>query len=74
MFTTLKNGENVVAITFLFPCEILTEKKTYNALYLFAVATDTKYRNRGYMTKLLENIKKEHGLWHVPWKKEIMWE
>lgn len=55
----LKNGENVVAITFLFPCEILTEKKTYNALYLFAVATDTKYRNKGYMTKLLENIKKE---------------
>ncbi len=50
-----KDGE-IVSICFAFPCKI-QEKE---ALYIFGVATDEKFRNQGYATELLEKIKAEN--------------
>lgn len=47
---------NIVSMCFAFPCEINNKK----ALYIFGVATEEKYRNKGFATKLLEQIKAEN--------------
>lgn len=49
------NGETV-AIAFTLPCKIGER----DALYLFALATDKKHRKKGYMAKLIEEIKAEN--------------
>ncbi len=52
----LMDDGKIVSICFAFPCKI-GEK---DALYIFAVATDKDYRNKGYATKLLQQIKQEN--------------
>lgn len=52
----LKEGETVVSMLFLLPCEIVYQNNVYNARYVFAVATDKKFRSKGYMSKFLKTI------------------
>ncbi len=51
----LEKDGDIVTICFAFPCKI----KEQNALYIFALATDEDYKNRGYATELIEKIKSE---------------
>lgn len=52
----LQKGGEIVSICFAFPCKIGKKE----ALYIFGVATDEKFRNQGYATELLEKIKSEN--------------
>lgn len=49
-----KEGE-IVSMCFALPCKLQNKK----ALYIFAVATDEKHRNKGYAKELLQKIKSE---------------
>lgn len=53
-----KNGETV-SILFLLPCEMLSGGTVNNAYYLFAAATHSDKRGKGYMSQLIERIKTE---------------
>ncbi len=53
----IKQGETIIAMAFLLPCTLKTENQTTDAFYIFAAATDLKYRNMGYMSKLIEDFK-----------------
>ena len=55
----LKKQDKTVAILFLLPCELKTDSSVTDAYYLFAAATKKEYRGKGYMSELLEEIKKE---------------
>ena len=60
---TLEKYGNTVSMLFLMPCTLVMHGKKQNVNYIYAAATDRKYRGRGYMTELLNNIKKsENGL------------
>ncbi len=52
------DGE-VAAILFLLPCMIEIGDECYSAKYLYAVATAEKFKNRGIMTRFLEQICKQ---------------
>lgn len=52
----LKEDNRVVSMLFELPCEIIGKDFVKDAFYIYAVATDKEYRNRGYMTKLLKNV------------------
>ncbi len=49
----LEEDGRIVSMCFALPCKVEDKK----ALYIFAVATDENYRNKGFATKLLEKIK-----------------
>lgn len=51
-----KVDEQIVAITFLLPCEIINKDIRYPAKYVFAVTTKKEYRGKGYMKKLLNSL------------------
>lgn len=55
----IKDGQNVASMLFLLPCKLLTKEKEIDCYYLYAAATLKKYRNKGYFTTLLNQIKKE---------------
>ncbi len=57
----LKENGNIVSIGFVFPCVIKAEGKETKAYYLYALATDNFYRNRGCMRRWMDEIKKEFG-------------
>lgn len=44
-----------------------------NGKYVYAVATDSAFRNRGYASKLIEEAKKQMGdfLWLIPADEEL---
>lgn len=50
-----KINDTVVSMFFALPCSLMTGDKTYPAVYIFAVATDVKYRGKGYMSVLLSD-------------------
>lgn len=60
---TLEKDGKTVSMLFLMPCSLMLHGKGQSAHYIYAAATEKKYRGRGYMTKLLDNIKKsENGI------------
>lgn len=54
----LKDGK-LVSMLFLLPCELKTKEKSYSAAYLYAAATCPEYRGQGFMSQLIEKVKKE---------------
>ena len=56
---TLEVNGKTFSMLFLLPCEIIFENKALKAKYIFAVATDIKERGKGYMSKLLNEVKGE---------------
>ena len=51
-------GEEAAAMLFALPCKIDVGKESFDAYYLYAAATKKKYRGRGYMSGLIEELKK----------------
>lgn len=47
------------ALLFALPCEITADEKRFEAYYLYAAATKKIYRGKGYMSGLIEGLKKE---------------
>ena len=58
---TLNTENGIVSMCFLLPCEILADKK-YDGVYLYAAATRTEFRARGYMSTLIEKAKAENDI------------
>ena len=56
----LEDGGAVKSILFLLPCTLVTEKMQIPAKYIFAAATKSTDRKKGYMEKLLERVKNEN--------------
>lgn len=54
---TLKAGGRVVSMLFALPCDITFENRTEDGIYIYAAATLKEYRGKGYMNRLLENVK-----------------
>lgn len=54
-----REGE-AVAFSFLLPCLMKSENAVLPAGYIFAAATRPEYRNKGFMTRLLEQMKTEY--------------
>ena len=52
-------GEEAAAMLFALPCKIDVGKESFDSYYLYAAATKKKYRGRGYMSGLIEELKKE---------------
>lgn len=57
----LEDGGAVKSILFLLPCTLVTERCEIPAKYIFAAATKSTDRKKGYMEKLLERIKNENN-------------
>jgi len=53
----IKVNETVVSMLFALPCEIIFENSTKNAFYIFAVATKEEQRGKGYMSRLINELK-----------------
>lgn len=49
----ISNNGKIVAMLFMIPYDVIIHQKNYKALYLYALATQKDYRNRGYMSKLI---------------------
>lgn len=56
---TLKEAGRVASMLFALPCEIAVENKSYSSIYIYAAATLEAARGRGYMSELIEKVKKE---------------
>ena len=41
---------------FALPCKIFTDNGEFEAVYIYAAATDEKFRGRGYMSALISQI------------------
>lgn len=48
------NGDGVVSALYLIEADILTDKKKYKACYIYAAATQKRFRKMGIMSKLIE--------------------
>jgi predicted acetyltransferase len=57
----LEDEGAVKSILFLLPCTIITKGTEIPAKYIFAAATKSDSRKKGYMEKLLEKIKIENN-------------
>ena len=55
----LIKGRKTVSELFLLPCELVVSGEKQDANYLFAAATLNSERGKGYMSELIENVKKE---------------
>lgn len=58
------DGDKIISALYLLKCRITVNSRTYNGLYLYAAATDSAYRKRGLMGKLLneaETFAEENG-------------
>lgn len=51
---TLKVNGKIVSLLFLLPCNIHIGENTVEANYLFAAATDSMHRNKGYASALIK--------------------
>lgn len=54
---TLSIENKIVSMLFALPCNISTEEKNTNGIYIYAAATLKEEQGKGYMTELLEEIK-----------------
>lgn len=53
----LKQNGEIVSMLFLLPCELKSATDTLNINYIYAAATLKSQRGKGYMSKLIENVK-----------------
>lgn len=53
---TLNDKNETVSMLFLLPCVLESDSKKINAFYLYAAATDTNRRKKGYMESLIKNV------------------
>ena len=51
-----------VSMYFALPCLFKNGDEVKNAVYFYAAATDKKYRGRGYMGKLIEELKNSENI------------
>lgn len=58
----LTENEKIVSIVFLLPCEISVNGEMVSATYIFAAATLPEFRGKGYMSKLIEEIKNKSDI------------
>lgn len=56
---TLELDGEVVSMLFALPCSIDFSHKKADAIYLYAAATDEKFRGNGYMSELIEKLKSD---------------
>lgn len=56
---TKKSDGKTVSILFPLPCTLKTESEQIPAKYIFAAATDSRCRGRGYMSELIERVCKD---------------
>ena len=56
----IKVDQEVAAMLFLLPCELVMGDDRRSASYLFAAATALSYRGKGYMTRLIEKCLAEN--------------
>ena len=59
---TLELSNETVSMLFLLPCVLKHGSETINTFYLYAAATDKKYRKKGYMERLIKNAQDECDL------------
>ena len=50
-------NSEIVSMLFLLPCKLVILNNEYRAKYIYAACTKMKYRNNGYMAKLIEAAK-----------------
>lgn len=55
---TVKQDGKTVSMLFRLPCELNFEGKKSKLYYIYAAATDTEYRGRGYMSSLIKEVAK----------------
>lgn len=51
-----KAGGEVATMMFTLPCVIETAQRAYNAAYIYAAATDPRFRGQGFMSRLIEDF------------------
>ncbi len=54
---TVKEQEKIVSMLHYIPCKCKQDGVVYNGAYLYALATDKRYRGCGYMGRLIEQAK-----------------
>lgn len=59
---TVNCGKETAAMLFLLPCEITNYQTKIDGYYIYAAATKKEYRKKGYMSRLIEEIKAENKL------------
>lgn len=59
---TVSESGRVCSFLFALPCDILLDKKTIRAYYIYAAATKKEYRGRGHMSRLVEDIARDGRL------------
>lgn len=52
-----KIQNEIVSMLHCIPCRLIGDKEEYNGVYLYALATDKRFRGQGIMGKLIENVK-----------------
>ena len=57
---TLSVQNKTVSMLFMLPIEVKLFDKSLNGAYLYAAATDIEHRKKGYMSQLIERVKKEY--------------
>lgn len=63
---TLKENGKISSMLFLLPATLKIGEQEIEAEYLYAAATDKDERGKGYMSKLIENIKGEKPIFLKP--------
>jgi len=58
---TVEVGNKTVSMLFMLPIRVDFSDKSLNGAYLYAAATDKEYRKKGYMSQLIERVKKEYN-------------
>lgn len=61
-----KVDKQIVSIMFLLPCEIVCKEYSYDAKYVFAVATEKEHRGKGYMSDFINCIDEDAILFLKP--------
>lgn len=58
----IEENDVPVSMFFALPCILKGKEKEFDAIYFYAAATNKKYRGRGYMGKLIEELKLSENL------------
>ena len=59
---TLFEGDRLVSMLFLLPCELCFEDKILPVQYIYAAATQPDQRGKGHMGRLLDQIKRQESI------------
>lgn len=55
---TLEKENDIVSMMFVIPCRLKRSEKVFSAAYIYAVATAKDYRGRGYMSELIDRVRR----------------